>query len=63
MICKLKKKVNYRKLRIRIRIRIYHQNKNFYMRNNSTCRNNLYLGIFYHFKPKTQKIIFDKKIR
>ena len=37
------------------------QNKNFYMRNNSTCGNSLYLGILYHFKPKTQKKFFDKK--
>jgi hypothetical protein len=39
------------------------QNKNFFMRNNSIYGNSLYLGIFYHFKTKTQKKIFDKKIR
>ena len=33
------------------------------MRNNSTqYEKSLYLGIFYHFKPKTQKKNFDKKI-
>ena len=31
------------------------------MRNNSTCGNSLYLGIYYHFKPKTQKKNFYKK--
>ena len=31
------------------------------MRNSSTCEKSLYLGIFYHFKPKTQKKILTKK--
>ena len=31
------------------------------MRNNSTCEKCLYLGIFYHFKPKTKKKNLAKK--